>query len=36
MKRAREVYGTVINEHTMEVDTGETDKLREAMIKSRK
>ena len=29
IKRAREVYGTVINEETMQVDFGETNKIRE-------
>jgi N-methylhydantoinase B len=33
--RAREIYGVVINEDTMEVNVGETHKLRETMEKSR-
>jgi len=31
VKRAREVYGVVINEAAMEVDIAETEKLREKM-----
>ena len=33
VKRAREVYGVVIREGTMDVDTEETRKLRERMRK---
>ena len=31
VKRAREAYGVVINEQTMQVDIAETQKLRETM-----
>jgi len=36
VKRAREVYGVVINEHTTEVNMAETQKLRQQMKESRR
>ena len=36
VKRAREAYGVVINEHTMDMDIAETQKLREIMKEGRR